>query len=166
LLNLPSIAPLLSLTPSSGLGPIGGLLYVSSLSLLVAFSLLNMQVLGVRVIGIGLLLNTAVIAINGGHMPVQLGQPVADGVPDGLRPFKDTGVWSPHTLMDDGTLVSLLGDWIHVSTPFGDRLFLSPGDLVIIAGILLFFAVIPEARYSEASTQIRERVNSIMPRSS
>jgi hypothetical protein len=164
LLALPLMAPLLLLTPWPGLVPAGGLLYVTSLSLLVAFSLLNLQVLGVRVIGIGLLLNVAVIAANGGQMPVQAAQLGVDTVAEELQAFSTRGVWSSHTLMDDGTLLGLLGDWIHMSTPFGHQLLLSPGDVVIVAGILLFFMVIPEARYSEASSRVRERITAITTR--
>jgi hypothetical protein len=164
LLALFSRTSLLSFTPLPGLTPMGGVLYVAALCLLVAFSMLNMQVLGVRVIGIGLLLNTAVIAINGGQMPVQASSLAEVGVPDELQPFRDTGLWSAHALMDDNTLAALLGDWIHVSIPFGDQMLLSPGDLVIVAGILLFFLVIPEARYAKISPQVRERIATMAAR--
>lgn len=164
LLASSSTPPLLSFTPSPSLAPIGGLLYVTSLWLLVAFSLLNMQVLGVRVIGIGLLLNTAVIALNGGQMPVHPGPLSASGIPGELQPVGDTAVWSAHTLVHDDTLAALLGDWIHVSIPFGDQMLLSPGDLVIVAGILLFFMVIPEADDPGSFQRVRERIDAISAR--
>ena len=150
--------PFLSLTLSPRLPAVGGLLYIASLLLLVLFAWLNRRVLGFLVIGVGLLMNTVVIAANEGRMPVDPAL-VSSSAPLELKDVEERGVWSSHALLQHDTPVSLLGDWIPGPMPNGGIVVLSPGDVVIAVGILLFFLVIPEGRFEVSSAWLRKRIS-------
>jgi hypothetical protein len=138
-----ALYPLLSRTPFGGLPRVGGMLYILSLAMVVLFTWLNRRILGIAVIGLGLLLNALVIGANGGQMPVDPAQAVASGQADELAAPGMRGEWSTFTLAKPETRLSLLGDRISVPMPFKEPSILSLGDLVISAGILLFFLLPP-----------------------
>jgi hypothetical protein len=146
LLSLPQLEPLFAARPWPGFLPLGGASYILSLSLLVVFAWLNRRVLGVSVIGVGLLMNAAVIAGNGGQMPVDPVQLAAKGALEEEMAIQARGLWSSHAIMVEESRLAFLGDWILVRGPMGYEPILSPGDLVISAGIFVFFMVIPEHR--------------------
>lgn len=148
LLVPPELAGLLASTPWAGLPPVGGSMYTASLSLLVAFVWLNRRVSGLPLIGLGLMLNTLVIALNGGQMPVDPAQLAAKGGLNELLEMEMMGQWSTFSVMGEETRLAFLGDWLPVPMPFRDPVILSPGDLLIAAGVVAFFLVIPEARRS------------------
>lgn len=144
----PVLNPLLSITPLPGLPPVGGVLYVFSLSLLAVFAWLNRGVPGVLLIGLGLLMNALVIALNCGRMPVDPGLLEAKGDLEEMLAMEAAGRWSTWTIMGEDTLLSFLGDWLLVPRPIVGPGALSPGDIVIAAGVVFFFMVIPEAAES------------------
>ncbi len=145
LLFVPEVlAPALSMSLIPGLPPLGGLLYVASLLLLLLFAWPNRQLPGLPLIALGLLLNAAVIASNGGRMPVDPGILAARGTLEKALAVDAGPSWSRHTLMRPGTPLALLGDWLLVPLPFRNPTIVSVGDLAIACGILLFFLLIPE----------------------
>lgn len=98
--------------------------------LLLPFWWLNRRSLGVAVLLTGIVLNMAVILLNGGMMPVDAAQAAAVGNPMGSRPQPR------HQPLTEETLLPLLGDVIPVA-PLGK--VVSIGDLV--AGIGVFLSI-------------------------
>jgi len=132
-----------------GLSQIGGAdllqrsLFVLSYFVLLGFVAFNWRRLGFAVIGIGLLLNLAVILANGGLMPVspqtleraglghrlpdlELGEPV---------PLSKNVLLAPHQIR----LRPLADTLVLGKNPTGIRVF-SVGDVVIAAGLVIALA--------------------------
>ena len=147
----PALSPLLDGAPIPGLPPLGGLLYILSLSLLVVFAWFNQGIPGVLLILTGLLMNTLVIASNGGQMPVNPAQLAAK---NGLQPLLEAekaGRWSTFTVAKADTRLPFLGDCLSFPRPFMDPVILSIGDVEIAVGIFICFLVIPEAARQRSS---------------
>jgi hypothetical protein len=109
-----------------------GLLYLLSLLLLLATCWQNRHLPGLPLIMLGLASNTLVIALNGGHMPV-LGMTPADLAARGQS------FWSNYIPMTEITRLNILGDYIRLPLPPSvPPAVLSPGDVVIAAGIITF----------------------------
>ena len=108
---------------------------------LLAFIVRNIRNLGITVVGIGILLNSLVIFLNGGHMPT---------IPQN---FKNTSVGQSADIINQGetvhnsakltgeTVLPWLGDifylpsWIPLSNVF------SIGDIFIAAGICIYIII-------------------------
>jgi hypothetical protein len=86
---------------------------------------------GLGLIGVGVALNTLVIGLNGG-MPVSSAALRVAGLPPTLNVTK--GHLDRHVAMTAATKLSWLGD--HIGVPHA-RGVLSPGDLVMLAGIAI-----------------------------
>lgn len=145
LLVRPASLPLLSSSPVIALPPVGALLYIASLASLLVFGYTNRHNLGIALIATGLLLNTVVIAANGGQMPVAP-EKISFLGPGQAEMWQEGGAWLSKTVAGPDTRIMLLGDWILVPQMSGHPAILSPGDLLIVAGIFLFFMVISEQR--------------------
>ncbi len=148
-----AVYPLLRTTPFPGLPPTGSILYLCSLLLVVLFAWFNRRIVGISVIGLGLLLNAAVIGLNGGQMPVEVGQLAATGQLEEMRAGESQGEWSTFAIMKPDTRLPFLGDRILMPMPFREPTILSLGDLVIALGIFLFFFVIPRELRSSPGIQ-------------
>lgn len=107
------------------------LLYILSFVLLMLFFFIQGGQPGFVIIGLGILLNTLVIAANEGKMPVDstlMPPPAAEELAAGeLSPF--------HSAIDDDTRLELLGD--RIPAPYDSRRLLSIGDLVLAAGAVI-----------------------------
>ncbi len=98
----------------------------------------NLRLWTMRLLGIGFILNAVVIVANGGLMPAtpenyqRIVKDGADDVPIGQSP--------PHTknilLARSDTRLSFLSDTVYISVPSPN--VYSPGDLVLIAGVIAF----------------------------
>jgi hypothetical protein len=120
-----SAAELLDVSGSVGLG----LVYVSY-ALLTAFALRNLRLVGMPVVLLGLVLNVAVIGVNGG-MPVRAEALRAAGhLTDAEIAALDFG--AKRHLEDGGDRLTILGDVIPVRPT---REVLSFGDIVLAFGI-------------------------------
>lgn len=109
-------------------------LIVGSYALLLAFAFLNARLAGAPLLVIGLALNLAVIAANGG-MPVSEEALLASGQPQAvalLRAHPD----AKHHLMTPEDLLTPLADVIALPPPIAA--VVSVGDLVIYAGVAWF----------------------------
>lgn len=98
---------------------------------LLFFLFLNRKSLGMLVIALGLLMNLAVIAANGGAMPVD---------PAGLAPSLQeeliSGAGSPvHLPLTAHTRLAFLSD--RIKMPYGESNIISIGDIVLAAGLML-----------------------------
>ena len=91
---------------------------------------------GVLVIAAGLLLNLAVVALNGG-MPVMAGAAAAAGLHGQLSVPAGDFV---HVVGLPGTRLPWLADVITLPGPTPMRLVASPGDLLLYEGVATFLA--------------------------
>lgn len=117
--------------------PLAYFLTVLKYALLVAAILVNRQFLPLTALALpGTLLNALVILINNGRMPVQLPNSVA--TEGGARAAAlSAGEMGGYILQSDKTLLPFLGDVIHLYA-FGQWMFVSIGDILLVAGAFLF----------------------------
>lgn len=115
---------------------------VSSYVLLLAVIGVNRRVPGAALMAVGLTMNLAVVALNGG-MPVSRDAVVAAGahgviiIEDGAR----------HHLMSDDDVLQPLADVVPVPSPFG--VVLSVGDVLLYGGLAWWCFVVTRGRFSE-----------------
>ncbi|MGM0396625.1 MAG: DUF5317 domain-containing protein [Bacillota bacterium] len=89
-----------------------------------------------KVLLVGVLLNAAVIASNGGKMPVSLTGITGIGQ-ESVLPDREFDI--KHTGVDGDTRLVYLADIILIDRPYPLPKILSIGDLFIMAGVFLFF---------------------------
>ncbi len=109
-------------------------LYLFSLEILLLCVLLNVRLPGVKLLGVGLLLNLTVIAANGGYMPVSLPRLEQAGMDGEARELRQQEHYLNTTAMSDHTRLRFLGDFIPVPQPLPLRSVYSVGDVLIAAG--------------------------------
>lgn len=124
-----------------------GLLSSRSLILIVSHCLLfvviwqNRELQGVKLIGLGLLLNFAVIMLNGGFMPITPEALIRTGY-DSYAPQLETGYRVARTkniVMEPGEArLWFLSDILVLPRPFPIPSVVSVGDVVIAAGVFFF----------------------------
>ncbi len=115
--------------------------YAASLAALIAWTLWHVARLpGVWLVSAGATLNLAVILANGSRMPV------APALAPSLARHGHLG---QYTVMDPGTNVAWLGDWISFGPLPG---VYSPGDLVSLVGIAVICFVATRARAEPGET--------------
>lgn len=117
----------------SWVGEVKGFIHAGSYLLLFGGLFLNRNLPGMKILGLGVLLNFLVIAANQGLMPVN-GDYLPAEVLEGLR----NGTDGTHGLMGEGTKLAWLGDQIYCPLPYAKQM-ISVGDLVIDIGA--FFMV-------------------------
>lgn len=103
---------------------------------------INRSLPGVRLIMLGLALNLAVMAANGGRMPVSESAAVTAGLSEHL-PKLTAGQSSRHVPLTAQTRLRYLGDMIPVPKPYPFPRVISVGDVVLAAGVvqLLIFGM-------------------------
>lgn len=113
----------------------GFILLLISYGILLAILWMNRSLTGASLIAVGALMNLAVIAFNEG-MPVCRDALVACGG-SRLIPVLESGGSVIHTLMTDDTVFGFLGD--HIASPgwFPWATVVSPGDVVMMMGIVV-----------------------------
>jgi len=105
--------------------------------LLLAAVVFNFSLGGIKVLGLGLLLNLSVIAANGGYMPVPVDVVEEAGLMKAANALKDVGHYANWTALNEGTRLSFFSDVLAL--PFsmpGGRLIFSAGDVFIGYGVL------------------------------
>jgi hypothetical protein len=125
----------------------GGLLSARSMLLTVSYILLfvvvwqNRHLSGVKLIGLGLVLNFLVMVVNGGFMPIAPETLVQIGY-DGNAPQLETGYIVGRTknmVAEPGEArLWFLSDIMVVPKPFPIPTALSLGDVLIVLGLFLF----------------------------
>jgi hypothetical protein len=136
-------------------------IYVLSLALLAIWVAANWRIPGMALIAIGLALNVAVIAANGGHMPVLPASARLAGQYEALA--ADDPSTSKHLLMEpDQVRLWLLSDIIVIPQGVPGASVLSVGDLALTIGIaILCYSTIlraPAALVAVPSAGSMERV--------
>lgn len=118
-------------------------LAASQLVLLV-FIWINRDLVGIRILGLGLLLNLLVITLNGGLMPLapETAQALYPEIPlsvwqVGSRPGRSKNIILPF----EDTRLAWLSDSILLPEWFPWTRALSPGDLFIVLGVFWLLAV-------------------------
>lgn len=114
-------------------GYLFGAVYVTGL----VFLWMNRKYPGFTLIWIGVFLNFAVMAANGGRMPVSVEASEVLG-PYYVDLLQQGGAVSKHFAMDASTRLSFLGDIIPLSSPYPRTQVISIGDVVMNLGIFLF----------------------------
>lgn len=114
-------------------------LFVLAYLLLFPFVWLNRRRLGIAVIGIGVLLNFLAVATNGGLMPLDPQTAERAGQASRIADVR-LGEPVPHSkdvlLRRESTRLWFLSDVLTVDNPLRIYAF-SPGDVVIVAGLVL-----------------------------
>lgn len=138
------VSPLAPHLPAS----IGPLVHMSTLALLLAFLLRNLRYRALGLVAVGITLNLAVIAANGGYMPVRPEDARAAGFADLAADLEARGTREKWTLLTADTRLPFLADVIVLGWPPGLRRAVSPGDLLIGLGVFLFLqeALLPGSR--------------------
>lgn len=116
-----------------GLGPgwVSPVLDTASYFLLLIFALCNWYLPGIRILALGIFLNTLVIGLNGGVMPVD---PLY--LPEASRLAMQKGQGT-HGLMTTATHLSFLADRIFISIAGFNKQLISIGDVFINFGSFL-----------------------------
>jgi hypothetical protein len=121
-------------------------LHFASYGLLVLFVALNRRKPGVAVAGVGVGLNLAAIAVNGGHMPASPSALATAGIAYAGDAYNNSGV------SGEGTRLALLGDvfatpsWLPMANVF------SVGDVLIVVGIaMILVRAMRSSRHTEAT---------------
>ena len=109
---------------------------IFSYFLLIFASIRNIKLPGFRCVTLGVLLNSFVILVNGGKMPVLINQQIAQNMGTAALPGQEQNL--VHTLMGNETLFAFLGDVIPLPGPFPDNSILSVGDIMIFIGLFIF----------------------------
>jgi hypothetical protein len=122
---------------------LGAGMLVASYVLLLTFLAVNRWIPGATVMAIGLLMNLAVVASNGG-MPVSARAIEAAG---GSVAVLADGAGAKHHLMVDADVLSPLGDVIPIPPPAG--VVLSIGDVLLYAGLAWFVVQVMRGRSRE-----------------
>ena len=117
---------------------------VGSYALLIAFVWVNRRLPAAPLLLVGLLLNMAVITLNGG-MPVSESAIAISGGADGTLPAAiDDG---KHHVMTSSDVLTPLADVIALPPPIAT--VLSIGDLFLYAGIAAFTVIVMRGRFAE-----------------
>jgi hypothetical protein len=108
---------------------------IISYLILIFVSIQNIKLPGFRYITLGLVLNSFVIIINGGQMPVLLPQEAIQNV--NMTNILAEETEGLHFLINNNTLFAFLGDVIPMPKPFPDSSILSVGDIMIMVGLFM-----------------------------
>jgi|GEM_PF-342018 len=110
---------------------------ISSYILILLCLLLNLRRFSIKLATGGMLLNFLVIAANDGYMPVWLKAMAFAGYD--TSKLTTTVLDTFHALITESTRLSFLADIIPIPEPYPFPQILSIGDLLIMAGVFLFF---------------------------
>lgn len=128
----------------TALAPYAPWMHDGSYLALVAAVVANRRLPWIGLAGLGVLANLAVIAGNGGRMPVAVPDGAAGAGP-GAGALGFPGDYM-HAALGPTTRLPWLGDWIHVGWPLARPESFSPGDLLLAVGVFLMIQRLATAR--------------------
>lgn len=114
--------------------------HLFSYLLVFLFLILNWRLPGMRLFALGSLLNFVVVSLNQGTMPVNIA-----GLSNDLVAVLQNGLNATHSIADAKTRLALLGDSIFLPYPSPRRI--SPGDVFLMLGLVVFIVKAMTARY-------------------
>lgn len=136
LLFIPLLLQIIAFSPVGDLplqgGPLARWLYAASLAAAVLALALNRHLPGVSWIAAGLALNFAVIALNGGFMPVSAGARDLAGLPPLTERDKNL------IPLTDATVLPFLADILPLPRGVPFATVYSPGDILLALGGVIF----------------------------
>ncbi len=112
-------------------------IHLISYTLLFAGCCFNIKKTAFRIILIGFLLNFLVIMLNGGQMPVASDAMLKAGLSDNLAAIQ-AGRIVTHTVINEATRLSFLGDILRISRPYPMPKVYSIGDIIMAIGVFLY----------------------------
>jgi hypothetical protein len=112
----------------------GGILFNLANLLIIVFLLLNIHLKGIKLILAGSFLNSLVIFLNGGQMPISLEKAELLGLASEIQKAL-AKPWSPSAAVSTKTTLPILGDIIPFNPPILFNNLISIGDLLILIGI-------------------------------
>lgn len=116
----------------------GNFIYIHSLSYILLFLCigLNCKRKSMWLVFAGTLMNFLVIIFNGGHMPVWFEGVKIAGIikPDAV----EAGIDLTHSFITETTRLKFLADIIPLPRPYPFPKVLSPGDILLAAGVFIF----------------------------
>jgi len=143
-------------------GPLTVPLHLGSMILLLAFLLVNLRYRALGIVALGTALNLLVIALNGGHMPARPAHVRAIGFPQVADALETAGYFQKTGRMYETTRLPMLGDVVHLPLPGpGPDRLVSPGDLLIAAGVFLFVQEAPVPRHRRSQERPRQGESTI-----
>jgi hypothetical protein len=114
----------------------GGIIYIGALGLVLVGALRNWRLgIAIRVATLGLALNTLVIMLNDGRMPVNASSMAAVQGPAEVRDIAGRHLYGNTTLAQASSRLVLLSDVLPVRLPGGSGNVYSIGDLFLTLGI-------------------------------
>jgi hypothetical protein len=127
------------------------ILYVTSMLLLAVVISLNWRLPGFALIGVGVLSNALVIALNGGRMPASLGAVTAAGLQDVAIKAGAVGSAANSILIDPQTRLPFLADVFAIPRWVPLANVLSVGDILIAIGAVWFFFGVVRRPHKDAA---------------
>jgi hypothetical protein len=116
-------------------------LHIGSYVCLLIFILANIRIKGILVIGLGTLLNSLVISLNGGYMPSNSEQLKVETTVIGVDKLQQSSTYNNVKGMTQSTVFPWLGDIFEMPSwlPFSN--LFSIGDVFIAVGVLIYLIV-------------------------
>lgn len=114
-----------------------GYIHFTCYVLLLTGAFFNRKQKGFGIVFLGIFLNFAVIAANGGHMPVSPEGMMRAGLAENLRMIQ-AGKIVTHTVLNENTLLGFLGDIWILPKPYPRPKIFSIGDAVMAVGLFLY----------------------------
>ncbi len=115
-----------------------GYLYPTALAILLLAVVLNWELPGFKILGMGLFLNFLVITANGGYMPISTEAVRRAGLLDLAAALEAAGRYRQLIPMGEGTWFWFLGDIIVLGYPLPQFQVFSPGDILVAGGAFCF----------------------------
>jgi len=116
---------------------LAGVLHTSLFLVLVYALWLNRRIAGMKLAALGAILNSIVIAANGGRMPVAENALRQVGTWDTAGALLISEQVGTHILVTYGTRLAFLGDVLWLRWPWGGGTAFSAGDVVLVAGVFI-----------------------------
>jgi len=138
---------------------LGAALHLLSYAMLLYVLWRNLGLRGIAIVTAGVLMNLMVIAANGARMPVTMHVLTATEQAD-LIPVLQSGADFIHSLSTAQTRLDFLGDCLVIPGWFCRPSAGSPGDFVIMAGLLVFLVYAMKRRDdqdTDAASLLEER---------
>ncbi len=132
-------------------------LHLSSYGLIVLALWLNRRIAGLPVVAAGMGANLAAIAANGGHMPVIPEHLARIGYPAVAQAIAAGETVNNSVLLTAGTKLKFLSDIFYLPGPFPSPNVFSWGDVLIAAGVFIFFQKAMKPARAAAPTERLDR---------
>jgi hypothetical protein len=149
--RMPRYWPLLAVAAVPQIGNLAGVrvpgMFFIAIAVIGIWCAYNRTIPGTAIVGLGIGLNLLVMAIHDGMMPIRADVLAAFG----YVAAPGTVLVGSKDVVIDSSALWLLSDWIMLSLG-GARVVVSPGDLIIVAGVAwwLLFSHQPEKRQAHA----------------